>query len=223
MYASLENYFTFDTKLVEGYASDLMPYIDHIFYINLDHRTDRKEALEGELSSFGLSFERFSAIKHSFGAVGCSQSHLAILKLAKERGYKRILILEDDFTFVVPKEKFVEEMNKIHHSKLPYDVCMISYNVIRSEPTSESFWNKMIDGQTTSGYLVNDHYYDTLIQLIEPSIPLLESTYQKHNYAIDIIYKKLQPRDKWYFTTTRIGVQRPGFSDIEQSNVDYHV
>ena len=198
-------------------------YIDKVFYINLDYRTDRKEAIETELKEFGLPFERFSAKSHAFGAVGCSQSHLAVLKLARERKYHRVLILEDDFTFNVSKQIFENEMRTIHEYNKPYDVCMISYNVMKSEPTTEPFWKKIVDAQTMSGYLVNNHYYDTLIDLIEPSIPLLEQTREKRHHAVDIVIKLVQPRDKWYHTTTRIGLQRPSYSDIEQRNVDYQV
>lgn len=198
-------------------------YIDKVFYINLDKRADRKSEIEAELTAFGLPFERFSAISHEFGAVGCSKSHVAVLKLAKERKYKRILILEDDFTFKVSKEDFDLEMSKIHDSGKIYDVCMISYNVMKSEPAPEPFWTRVLDSQTTSGYLVNEHYYDTLINLVEPSIPLLEKTHEKYNYAIDVVIKKVQPRDRWYHTNTRIGVQRPGYSDIEEQDVNYNV
>lgn len=220
MYATLDHYHGFPNERREPYRES---YIDKVFYINLDHRTDRKQDIEKELTAFGLPFERFPAIRHAFGAVGCSQSHLAVLKLAKERKYKRVLILEDDFTFQISKDAFEQEMRVLHESNQPYDVCMISFNVLKSNPASHPFWQRIVDAQTTSGYLVNDHYYDTLIDLIEPSIPLLEQTHQQHNYAVDVIFKKAQPLDHWYHTTTRIGIQKPSFSDIEQREVEYHV
>ena len=42
--------------------SNYREQIDGIFYINLDHRTDRKEEIERELTRFDLKFERFPAI-----------------------------------------------------------------------------------------------------------------------------------------------------------------
>ena len=38
--------------------------IDHIFYINLERRTDKREEVERELHDFGLVGERFDAIYH---------------------------------------------------------------------------------------------------------------------------------------------------------------
>lgn len=203
--------------------SALYDYIPMVFYINLDHRTDRKEALEKELIELGLPFERFSAIKHDYGAVGCSKSHVAVLKLAKERKYPRVLILEDDFTFVTPRDNVERVLGQVRDEGKPYDVCMISYNIIQSEELPESYWRKIINGQTTSGYIIQEHYYDVLLEVVEPSISLLEQTRQNHNYAIDVVMKQLQPRDKWYYITERMGIQRPSYSDIENRQVDYNL
>ena len=47
-------------------------YIDHIFYINLDKRADRRGEIETQLNAFGLSYERFTAIETpGQGIVGC--------------------------------------------------------------------------------------------------------------------------------------------------------
>ena len=74
-------------------------YIDHIFYINLDKRMDRKTEFETSMARVGWKSERFSGIycPPPRGIVGCTKSHLAVLKLAKERKYKNVLIFEDDF------------------------------------------------------------------------------------------------------------------------------
>ena len=83
--------------------SNYREQIDGIFYINLDHRTDRKEEIERELTRFDLKFERFPAIPHKIGGVGCGTSHLEVIKLAKQRGYRNVLIFEDDIEFIVDK------------------------------------------------------------------------------------------------------------------------
>lgn len=189
--------------------------IEKIVYINLDKRTDRREEIENELKKYELEAERYSAIytPHS-GIVGCGYSHLNTLRLAKERGYKNVLILEDDFEFVVSKEEFEDSLNKLFDSKIPFDVCMLSYIVQRGEPIPEyPFVGKVLDGQTASGYIVNQHYYDTLIALYEWAIPLLDKTNEHWNYANDMVWKRLQPKDNWIYFLNRIGKQRDGYSD----------
>ena len=67
---------------------------------------EQPKALE-RLRKFNIKYERFNAISRpDFGIIGCTQSHLEIIKMAKQNNYKNILILEDDFTFTVSKDKF---------------------------------------------------------------------------------------------------------------------
>jgi GR25 family glycosyltransferase involved in LPS biosynthesis len=59
--------------------------IKNIFYINLDTRPDRQQHFENQMKMLGgLQATRFNAIKNNCGAIGCSLSHLALLKYAKE-------------------------------------------------------------------------------------------------------------------------------------------
>ena len=76
--------------------------IKHAFYINLDHRTDRKEHIEKQLAKVGIRAERFNAIRMHNGAVGCSMSHLKILQDAHVQRLSHVLIMEDDITFLQP-------------------------------------------------------------------------------------------------------------------------
>jgi len=196
--------------------------IDKIIYINLKKRIDRKEDIEKELNDFGLDYERFEAIETpGNGILGCGKSHLAVLKLAKERGYKNVLILEDDFTFLVSKEKFEKELTIFFNSNVDYNVCMLSYSLIEYKESEFEFLFKIIETQTASGYIVNENYYDKLIQLYEYAMPKLEETRQHWIYANDAIWKQLQPNDNWYCFKQRIGRQRPGFSDNSEIIVDY--
>ena len=207
-------------------------FIEKIFYINLDKRTDRREQIEAELAKMGLEGERYPAIStpHS-GIIGCGYSHLNVIRLAKERGYRNVLILEDDFEFVVSKEKMEESLEQVlgftNEYNLDYDVIMISYIIQKSEEVPGlPFIRKILDGQTASGYIVNQKYYDDLINLYEWAIPLLESTNEHWNYANDLVWKKLQPNDNWFYLVDRLGRQRSSFSDNKMtfiSNNDCYI
>lgn len=203
--------------------SPLHQYIDKIIYINLDHRTDRREQMERQLDAFGLSYERFSAIHHPFGIVGCTQSHQAVYRLTKERGYKNIWILEDDFEFVVSRATLEERMMEWMETGLPScDVCMLAYNALETQDISgHPLWIHLLSAQTASSYIVWEHYYDKLIELYDTSIPLLEQTQQHWNYANDQVWKLLQCQDRWIAPKQRFGKQRDGFSDNAQAYVSY--
>ena len=197
---------------------------DKIFYINLDKRTDRKEDIENELQSFNLSdnVERFSGIdRPEQGILGCTMSHLAVIKLAKERQYKQILILEDDFYFTVTKEEFENQLTEFFDSNISYNVCMIAYKLNNSTTTDYPFLTKVLDGQSASGYIVHESFYDSIINLYEEAIPQLEQTKQHWNFANDQVWKKLQPNADWFALTPRCGRQRAGFSDNSQKFETY--
>jgi len=189
-------------------------FIDKIIYINLNKRTDRKEQIEKELNSFGLNYERFEAIEtRGFGSVGCGLSHLAVLKLAKERNYENILILEDDFTFLVSKEEFQKQLTDFFKLKIDYDTCFLSRSLQRFKELDNGIVNKIVESSAASGYIVHKKYYDSLINLYEYAMPLLKQTGKHWIYAIDQIWKQLQEKDNWYYFITRIGKQADGYSD----------
>jgi len=207
-----------------------MQHIDHIFYINLSKRYDRRVEIETELNKMGLKYERFNAISRTEGFIGCSLSHLEVLKLAKKRGYKNVLILEDDFTFLVSKEELNRRLNLFFNMVPDYDVFMLSYNLREhadmpalDHPEVDFTMKRVLYAQTASGYVVNSSYYDKLIELYEWAFPLLEQTHTHWVYMNDVVWKCLQEKDKWYCIDPRIGKQRPSYSDLGGSDVDYGV
>lgn len=193
--------------------------IDKVFYINLEDRTDRKLEIETELYNYGiLDYERFNAIKHdTIGLVGCAKSHVEVLKLAKERGYKRILIFEDDFQFTISKEEFYNCMQQIEN--LEFDVCMLSYHLYQYTELPETpYLRKVIEAETASGYIINNHYYDKLINQFNLGIPLLEQTNYHWLFANDVVWKDLQKIDTWYCFKPKVGIQRANtFSDCSKT------
>jgi glycosyl transferase family 25 len=197
-------------------------HIDHIYYINLDHRTDRREEIENELARMGLTAERYPACYvPSFGSVGCGKSHIAVLKDAIEKGYRNVLIFEDDFMFTVSKEELESNLENLFALKEGFDVCMVSYNLNSGEPSKYDFLTKVNEAQTTAGFLVNGHYYTTLLEAFEHGTAELEKTGRHWDYAVDQIWKPLQARDNWYCFTPRFGKQRDGYSDISECICSY--
>ena len=201
-----------------------MPFeLGGTFYINLDRRPDRRAEIEGELERMGISGERFPAIDIYPGIVGCGSSHLETLKLAKERGYPNVLILEDDLTFLVSKEELRDILDSaMEETGGDYDVIMLAYNIAKSSKFSPNLL-AIQDAQTTSAYIVHSRFYSTLISLSEWALDKLWKTRKIHMFAYDIAWKDIQEESRWFATSRRIGMQRASFSDIENKYVDYKV
>lgn len=180
------------------------------FYINLDSRTDRRHEFESE----GIPAERFSAIRHSNPAIGCTRSHLEVIKLAKERNYPYVVVFEDDFTFSVTKDKFD---SIVASCPADYDVVMLDYYILKSEPYNEDF-DRVLEAQAASAYIVNARFYDTLLANYEEAVRLFEMNPEYHwLYINDQYWKHLQPLSRWYMSRVRVGRQRPGYSDLKQA------
>jgi GR25 family glycosyltransferase involved in LPS biosynthesis len=192
------------------------------FYINLEHRTDKRKEIEEEMAKMEIPCERFPAIPWTPGIVGCNYSHIAVLKEARNRRYESVLIFEDDFQFLVDKETFWSTITSIETDiSGSYDVLMLSYNLRESAPCPHS--DKLLNvltAHTTSGYIVHSRMYDALISVWEEATPKLIQTGQHWIYALDQCWTQLQPVSKWYASKMRLGLQRPSFSDIGQKFVD---
>jgi GR25 family glycosyltransferase involved in LPS biosynthesis len=72
----------------------MFEFVEHVVYINLEHRKDRREQIEKELTIFGDKIQRFDAIyEPERGHLGCSKSHAAAMELAIQFGWKNVLIV----------------------------------------------------------------------------------------------------------------------------------
>ena len=188
------------------------------FYINLDSREDRREQFEEECKKMNINVERFSAIKTFPGGIGCTESHLNVLKKARDLNLESVIIFEDDFQFLISREEYDQILLNLPDN---YDVVMLSYNMKQSEPFNDMF-GKVIEVQTTSGYIVHSRSYEKIINRVEQGLRLFKLySSDHHSYILDQYWKTLQPISNWYYSLKRVGKQRPGFSNIMKAYIDY--
>jgi len=196
--------------------------IKNSFYINLEHRTDRREHVEKELDKIGIKATRFNAIKMTNGAIGCSMSHLKILEDAKKNKLDHVLIVEDDITFL-DSELFKNQINKffeLHGNN--WDVILLAGNNMPPYENIDNTCVKVTRCQTTTGYLVNGHYINVLATNIKMGLTqLLNKPLELSKFAIDKFWFVLQNASKWYLIIPLTVVQREDYSDIEQKVTNY--
>ena len=199
-------------------------FIDKLVYINLDHREDRRQIMqklfeEGKIPSEKI--ERFSAIKHDVGIVGCAMGHISILKRAKQQRWKNVLILEDDLCWTNFEENYKKLEDLVSKS---FDVCMLGGLYLDFEDP------KIKVAVCTNAYIVSSHYYHTLLDNFEtglrmkldkkvsafPIRSLSEKRKQYNNivdkdnrYNVDVYWIKLQLKDNW------IGIIEPMIEQVE--------
>ena len=195
--------------------------IKHAFYINLDSRPDRKIHVENQLSIIGIKAEKFRAIKLESGAIGCTMSHLKILETAKKHQWDHVLIVEDDIKFLNPL-LFIEQFNKFLKNHKNFDVVLLAGNNIPPYSKIDNTCVRVSKCQTTTGYLVLNHYYDKLITNIRDGVNnLIKDPCSRFIYAIDKYWFQLQEKDLWYLIIPLTVVQREDYSDIEKKPTNY--
>jgi len=196
-----------------------MNTIKHAFYINLETRPDRKQHVERELLKVGIKAQRFNAIRLPNGAIGCSMSHLKCLEIAKQNNWDHVCIIEDDIQFLKPRV-FVQQCNLALSKKS--DVVLLAGNNLPPYIRVDDSCVKVSRCQTTTGYIVKQHYYNKLIANIKEGINKLLREPEKHVlYAIDKYWFQLQEIDTWLLVTPLTVTQREDYSDIENRHTNY--
>jgi GR25 family glycosyltransferase involved in LPS biosynthesis len=199
--------------------------IQHVVYINLEKRTDRKEWVEHELQ-VKLEFPqekvlRFNAISLSNGAMGCSMSHLKCLENARDQGWEHIFIVEDDIQFLDPA-LFKTQLNGFLKQHNTWDMLLIAGNNLLPYSPIDDTCVQVYNCLTTTGYIIRKHYYNTLIQNIRQGLELfIKNPQDKNKYAVDVYWLLLQQKDKWYLLIPLSVVQRENYSNIEQKTTNF--
>ena len=198
--------------------------IDKIYYINLDHRLDRKEHIEKLLTDSDLIdiSERVSATYNkSLPHAGCVHSHITTIEKFIESDEQYCLILEDDF--ITPNINTLKnDINKLFIDKVDFDIVQLAGNHIQLHNCEQTYLKRVIDSQTTSAYIINKDFANTLLNNFRESYKLISDFGRRHHeYCLDIYWKKLQPISKWYCYLPVLGYQMDSYSDIENNSVSY--
>lgn len=161
-------------------------YFDRIFYINIAADTDRNAFMLRQFHAFGLkNFERVEGVVlqetpplaqyHNFNhneksipaQLGCRASHLAAIRLAKERGYRRIMILEDDVQFLMDPNILLQQ-----NAELLQEWDMLYFGGL-----VESFFRNQIVG--AYAYCIQHTLFDNVLYMAEASGMEIDNFYAK--------------------------------------------
>jgi len=199
-----------------------MELFKNTLYINLHERTDRKEHVEKELEKMNIQGERVEAIRNDVGAIGCSLSHIKCLEIAKERDYDHVFICEDDISFQ-DRELFKGNLNKFYkNNQINWDVLVVGGNTVPPYHQSYDYCIRILNSQTTTGYVLKRNMYDIFIRNFKESVEkLIREPTKTKLYSLDIYWKKMQPQYFWYMIIPPTVFQYESYSDIEKRVVNY--
>jgi GR25 family glycosyltransferase involved in LPS biosynthesis len=166
---------------------------------------------------------RISAVnKPGQGDWGCSLSHVVTMSQFIDSGLDNCIVFEDDFVFTQDLQTLNTTFRDVLESVQNYDVIMLSGNVVESKSTEHNHIEKVLDAQTTSGYMVNRHFAPVLLQNYRNGAKLIEQSYKigksdalQGPFCIDQYWKRLQPQSNWFIFSPKMGLQRESHSDIQ--------
>ena len=210
-------------------------FVDHIYYINLDKRTDRKLHIEKQIkTNFDFMLKNTTRIPGVVyndnnnssiinGAMGCSMAHLNVIQDAIKNNYEKILILEDDFEFICNKSKFLKDINYFFNNYKNFDIFLFSFNKCKSKKINDLVEIVEIS-LSTSGYIISKKAFQSLMNACTNSIKKLKKTKVLSQGAFDVLWHDImKTRKQTYKFNYRVGKQIKSYSDIEKKNVNYGV
>lgn len=181
------------------------------FVINLEHRKDRLQQVAGEFVKANMvaDVDVFKAFKDDIPQRGCGNSHIACIKLAKERGYDMVGIYEDDFYWLNDGWKYMDKC--LEQLPKDFDIFFPGANT-DNKPAYQYSENlaKPTSILAMHSYVVNAKYYDAFL---DPDC--------KTSNVLDWYINKFFDKTNWYIAIPMLTGQRTGYSDIEKRQVNY--
>jgi GR25 family glycosyltransferase involved in LPS biosynthesis len=209
-----------------------MEHIDCVYYINLDHRIDRRQQFLEQMKAYDIPSTKLHLIPgiytKGFGALGCAHSHIKALETFLASSFSTCIVFEDDFQFTLEKEYFNQILREIYTQKIDFDILLLAGNVLEEKKSEHPFLRRVVEAQTTAGYILTKSFAKILLKNFQEAAYLLHEYYTNHqtkveNFCIDRHWKALQPRYKWYVLFPKVGIQRESYSDIEERVTKYGV
>lgn len=163
-------YMFFFTEILIDNFNQWQDKIDAYIYINLEDREDRKKQILEELNKINIPTKKIRKVAGvripKNGHKGCTQSHILALTMAKMNKWKRVAIFEDDMKLNVEPSEFTRILNKsLELDDDKWDVLVLggANQEKGTKIDEEMFYLKF--STTTTGYIVKQEYYDTLLDL----------------------------------------------------------
>lgn len=190
-------------------------FFERIVCINLPHRTDRRDSSEIEFKRVGVDVGYFEAIPHLDGRIGLIRSLYAIF----EQNYdtRNILIFEDDVKFINdPVNKLLLALRD-----LPQNYELFYFGANRTQPCQLLTSNiKILKGALAAHAVcysksVYDRYMAHLKRVSD------QGFINDSKEINDVYLTSIQENGLSFMVHPMIATQRPGYSDLEKTNVDY--
>jgi hypothetical protein len=111
---------------------------------------------------------------------------------------------------------FLTQLQTFFETIIDWDVVIVAGNNMLPYTPISTCCIKVFNCQTTTGYIVKKHYYDTLISNYKEGISQLMKYPTNNDFKIDKYWFHLQRMNNWYLIIPLSVIQSDDYSDIEK-------
>lgn len=200
----------------------LLDAFDAVYVINLDSRPDRMIDFKRGLRSLGITDHeidqkvvRFSGVVPAAGpgALGCTLSHLSIVKDAKLARYEKILVFEDDAIPYNEGMKYLDGVVRDLENE-DWDLYYLGYNSHHPLELHSKNSLRARDLFSTHAIAYRSSFFDKFIDdYVNDKIEIFD-VWLRFN---------IQPHMKCLASYPMLFIQSTSYSDIERKNVNYEI
>lgn len=196
---------------------------DLVIYINLNRRTDRRSQIEAELKRLGIpesKILRWTATPCRPGSLGCSRSHVGVLKHIQTLpdDVQTVLILEDDFEFIADVELVNQSIAKfLAYPRESWDLVLLGYHMASRE-NYDDLVSLSLTAYMACAYLVNRAAVPKIQENFEEGCEQLART-GNAKFLLDEYWNHFMKNRRCFYFNTPLGGQRRSYSDIDCATV----
>jgi hypothetical protein len=183
------------------------------YVINLNRRPERLEHIKKEFEYIGWDFERFEAIDLN-SYEGCLQSHISIVKKAKQEGLEEIAVFEDDIFFMPYSKSFIPLLNNIFED-IKYGVVNLCMSIHRPLDISKEY-NLLLDLTNLPPKDEQKHrgIFGTGIIIYHKSVYDDIINYEIQKAIDEHLDRNIYPKHQSYSTILPFSCQLANYSDV---------
>jgi GR25 family glycosyltransferase involved in LPS biosynthesis len=199
-------------------------FIDTIYILNLEDRTDRFSDTLLSLCAVKAPLHRvhhYKAKKDGLPPyVGATKNHVDVIKHFVESKKEQCLILEDDIVFIDDRKHIHESLAKLSNRRYDYTLCFLSLSKVgERQPLDDLLSISKQACTTSSAYFLQKSTIQKVLEVTNEGLEKMQTTGDHHNFCIDRYWSKLS---NIFFFKKKLAYQRPSFSNLTKQ-INFHL
>ena len=221
-----------NVKYPENLCKNILRFKEPNFIHNTNGKMVREINFYGKITNY---LNNVNTIYNNSLFIGCNSFPIWDTITNEQREYvKSILNPNEDMKTYINntlnelglKEKEYDVIHvrcgdKFINSNIEWDVVLIAGNNMVPYNYVTDYCIKIYNCLTTTGYIVRNKYYSTLLNNYKEGVRNLMKEQTNSDFKIDKFWLSLQKKDSWYMIIPPTIIQKEDYSDIEKKVTNF--